>query len=65
MEKINEILQNDYNFYLSLDGIGDLLIVLAEAYKDPNAFVINCTTENKIDLTNDFFKICNINNHTH
>lgn len=64
MNKINCILQNDYNFYLSLDGIGDLLIVLAEAYKDPNAFVINCTTENKIDLTNDFFNILNVKNHS-
>ena len=56
-------LQQDGNFYVTFGGIGDLILLLAEAYKDPEAKIIffaNATGRNFVkDILNEF-KVDNI-----
>jgi len=40
MEKINHFIGSKGNVYLTFGGVGDLILLLAECYKDPSAKVI-------------------------
>jgi hypothetical protein len=51
------------NIYFSTGGIGDFIIILSEAYDDPDAFLINCISEEKEPLCRDFCDYFKIKNH--
>jgi hypothetical protein len=56
-------LKQDGNFYVTYGGIGDLILILAEAYKDPQAKIIffaNPTGRSFVKLLLDEFDIDNI-----
>jgi hypothetical protein len=60
VDQVKQFLNQDGNFYVTFGGVGDFILILAEAYKDPMARIIYFSNNTGRSFTNEiinFFQI--------